>query len=486
MPSAPPATLPPLDEQGADDETLNDDDVGGLIAPLDDLPLADDDDLLTDPDFGIEPPSEPFGAEPDTSVEIDIGSGFGIDVGETGSDADDGIEGEQPFGNGLVEDSGDGLLPDAEERDGIEGEPAFVDDSELPDIDADEQGTEDEQRFGLLVAADETVLPNAARPWKRARLSQQRERCGALASADGQVVAGSSDLLWQERGRAAPLRIAIEGTRITSVALVGPDRDVALCVTAFGRLFRRARLGSEPERLFEWRRALEAAAADAQGIELRQLGSDEPRAVLARLSSGLLLRSDDEGQSFRPVEPELRARSLSAAGTPICALLATGTQLGLSFDAGQTWEAHELPSPARLVAAGEAPFLCGSGSTLAIGDAERGLVVSNDGGQSFTAVRGTANVTACAAGRCAGAPTVWAALYREADDLTELAQIDATTGTGSIIARVEVSDDNDPEHSFEASRLERLLWDGEQLYAVGGAGFWVFEPERNDPDPSRS
>jgi hypothetical protein len=487
MPSSPPATLPPLDEEGADDETLNDDDVGGLIAPIDELPLADDDDLLTDPDFGIEPPSDPFSADRDTPIEIDIGSGFGIDANESAPDADDSAGLEQPFGNGLDDDPEDALPPDAEERDGIEGEQALVDGSELPDIDADEQGTEDdERRFGLLVAADETQLGWAPRPWKLNRLSPQRERCGALALADASVVAGSSDLLWLDRGRATPVRIALEGTRITSLALVGRERNVALCVTAFGRLFRRSRFGSDSERLHDWRRALESSAAEAQGLELRQLGSDEPSAVLARLSSGHLIRSDDEGQSFRSVAPPLRASVLSPAGTPICALIAGGAKLGLSFDGGQTWEAHELPSPAREVAAGDAPFLCGSGSTLAIGDIERGLVFSNDGGQSFTAARGTAGVTACTAGRCAGTPAVWAAVYREAGDLTELVQIDATTGEGSIIARVELSDDHDPEHSFEASRLERLLWDGEQLYAVGGAGFWVFAPPRSDPEPGRA
>jgi hypothetical protein len=477
-PSAPPAALPPLDYEGNDDETLNDDDVGGLIAPLDDLPQADDDDdLLTDPDFGIDPPSDPFANDRDTPLEIDIGTGFGLDAKESEPEPDDSAGLEQPFGSGLADDAEEALPPDAEERDGIDDRAAPGEGLELPDIDADEQGSEIEDgRFGLLVAADETSIASAEHPWRATTLSPERERCGALAVADGTAVAGSSDLLWLERGRATPVRIALEGTRITSLALVGRERHVALCVTAFGRLLRRTRLGADSERLHDWRRAADCGANTSETLELRQLGPEEPRAVLGRVASGRLIRSDDEGTSFQALEPAVHARALSASGSPLVLLYEDGVTLGLSFDGGQRFEARELPTPAREVAGGETPLLAASGSTIAIADPARGLAVSNDGGKTFRLVAGAVGVTACTAGSLAGEGLVWAALYREASDATDLVLVNATTLEARIIARLETPEEQDPEHAFEGSRLERLVWDGEQLFGVGGAGLVSFQP----------
>jgi hypothetical protein len=478
--AAAPATLPPLDREGGDDETLNDDDVGGLIAPLDDLPLTDDeDDLLTDPDFGIEPPSDPFANDRDTPIEIDLGAGFGLDAREAEADPDDTAGPAHPVGSGLDEDAEAPLPADAEERDGVDDGRALLDGTDLPDLDADEPGTDrDDGSFGLLVTADETSMASAERPWRVSRLSPERERCGALAVAGSAAVAGSSDLLWLDHGRSAPVRTALEGTRITSLALVGREQSSVLCVTAFGKLLRRARLGGESERLHDWRRAAESSSVPPETLELRQLGSEQPRAVLGRLGSGRLIRSDDEGTSFRALEPSVGVRALSASGSPVVGLGVSDSTLVVSFD-GESFQARELPSPAREVAGGDAPQLAGSGETLAVADSERGLAVSSDGGRTFSLVRGAAGVTACTAGNFAGVAVVWAALYREANDATDLVLVDATTGEASIVARLETRDEQDPDHAIEGSRLERLVWDGEQLFGVGGAGFVTFQPPPN-------
>jgi hypothetical protein len=324
--------------------------------------------------------------------------------------------------------------------------------------------------------AEESALPFAERPWLVSRLAPERERCSALATAHGAVVAGSSDLLWLDPARSAPVRIALDGTRIASLALVGEDGDVALAVTAFGRLVRRSRLASDAERLGDWRRAAESSGNTAESLQLCQLGPAEPRAVLGRLTSGKLVRSSDDGTGFQPVETGFTAFALSPTGDPVVALTRDGAELQLSYDGGVSWARRDLGTPAREVGGGEAPLLASAGSTLVIADRERGLVLSSDGGLSFRGVDGCAGVTACCAGSLGGEPMAWAALYREANDETWLLQIDATTGRARVIARVETSDDADPEQGSEGARLERLLWDGQRLFAVGDAGFLRIEP----------
>jgi hypothetical protein len=102
-------------------------------------------------------------------------------------------------------------------------------------------------------------------------------------------------------------------------------------------------------------------------------------------------------------------------------------------------------------------------------------VLSTDAGITFQQVDGCAGVTACCIGLVDDQPTAWAALYREANDETWLVQIDVAAGRALVIARVESSDDADPEQGNEVARLDRLLWDGQRLFGVGDAGFLRFE-----------
>ena len=468
--------LPPLDPEEPDDE-LDDDSVGELIAPFDDEPAAgDDDEPLTDPDLGIEPPSESGTDDGEPVAELDLGSGWGL-VEDADGDARDEGELERSFGALRDEDLKENPGDEVDDRDGLEDGTPLVNDLELPEIDADEHGADHEQHmFGSLPTAEESALAFAEHPWRVTRLAPERERCSALASAGGAVVAGSSDLLWLDRGRSAPVRIALDGTRIASLALVGEEGDIALSVTAFGRLVRRARLASDAERLGDWRRAAETSGSGAESLEICQIGTAAPRSVVGRLTSGKLVRSDDDGNGFQPIETGFTAFALSPTGAPVAALTRDGAELQLSYDAGRTWVRRELATPAREVAGGEAPMLATSHSTLVIADRERGLVVSHDGGLAFRKVDGCASVTACTAGAAGGRSMVWAALYREANDETWVLQIDVERAEVHVIATLEGSDDGDSEQGAEAARIDRLLWDGERLFGVGDAGFIRVEP----------
>jgi hypothetical protein len=474
----PPAPDLDTDERGEDDE---DGDFGELLPDLEEAP----------PDDDADPDADPFGdAANDLEALLEGEALDGDDTNdlELGPDALEVDEEAPPEGDELGiqegahgEDAPEESFPsDDEERDGIDDRRPLVSDLDLPGLDADAEGTDDAlERFGTLVLAIELELPLASPAWSLTRLSPERERCSALGAAGDSVVAGSTDLLWQTPDRAAPLRVALDGTRITSLVLVGNERETVLCVTAQGRLVRRARLASDAERVADLGRMPELGAEPHQ-VELCQLGPDAPRAFIGRAASGLLFRSDDAGTTLRPLEPRRVVRALSPAGEPLVALAGDGKELLVSRDAGRAFASHPLDAPARAVAAGEAPRVASAGDVVALYDRERGLVVSTDSGRSFRDVAGIASATAGVAGSYEGRPVVWVALYSETRDLTRFVLVDASDGSARTIATLTGAADAEGEHATGA-RIERLVWDGRRLYAAGEAGLLVLAPEPNAP-----
>lgn len=463
----PEAPVDDPDGDGPSDHALDD-----LLPPLDDEATHadfDQDEFLTDPS-GIDPPSDPGSIDDALPADLDLGPS--LDFGEEEADAADAFGLAEP-GTGRDPEPSEDALPEADERDGLDDAPSGVDDADLPELDADDPDDGAAPLFGRLPAADESSLERAAAAWSVAVLGAARERCGALALDGGTLVAGSSDLLWLDEGRAAPVRIALDGTRITSIALLGPDRQIALCVTAFGRLLRRARQSSDAERLSDWRRAADLGGG-AESLELCALAG-EPNAVVGRLTSGRLIRSDDLGSSFYPLDETVTAFALSPAGSPLAALAKDGTTLVLSSDGGKTWSQHQLDDVAREIAGGEAPFLASEGSVIAIADGTRGVSVSSDGGRSFRRVPGCAGVTAITVGEHHGRLTAWAALYSEASDRTELALINVEEGRAELVATLTGALE-DGADSSGAARIERLVWDGRRLAGAGDPGLVAFEP----------
>jgi hypothetical protein len=184
------------------------------------------------------------------------------------------------------------------------------------------------------------------------------------------------------------------------------------------------------------------------------------------------VRSDDSGSTFRAV-PDTNALTMSSTGDPIAILTRDGARLGLSSDGGASFERLELESPAREVASGETPLVAASGNVVALGDAERGLVVSADGGRTFRRVAGVTNLTALCVGTLAGQERAFAALYRETDDHSLLVEIDPKTATAAIGAVLSLPLPDDPDAAAELGRVERLACDGERLWATGGFGLAV-------------
>jgi hypothetical protein len=467
------APAPPVDDPDGDGDGPSDHALDDLLPPLDDEPTNEDidaEELVTVPS-GLEAPSDPGGIDDALPPDLDVGPTF--DFGEEEEDAAD-VFGLVEPGTGKDQDLGEDALPEGEERDGLDDAPVGIEERDLPELDADDGVDGAVPTFGSLTTVDEAPLPRSAIPWVLTTLGTPRERCGALAVGGGVIVAGSSDLLWLDAGRSAPVRIALDGTRIASIALVGEDRQVALCVTAFGRLLRRARQSSDAERLNDWKRAAELGGG-AESLELCQLDG-EPNAVLGRLTSGRLIRSDDLGTSFTSLAEGLTVFALSPSGAPLAALARDGTELVLSADGGRSFTRSALPPLAQEIAGGDAPMLASAGPLLVIADGARGAVVSSDGGRTFHRVNGCAGATAVAVGTCQGRPTAWVTLYSETVDRTELALVDVERATAEVVAVLVGEPAEDAADAAGTGRLERLAWDGRRLLAVGDPGLVSFEP----------
>jgi hypothetical protein len=145
---------------------------------------------------------------------------------------------------------------------------------------------------------------------------------------------------------------------------------------------------------------------------------------------------------------------------------------------GMDWTSTRLDHVGRRIAEATSPLLAGMGSAVALADEARGLALSNDGGSSFALVDGCVGVTALAAGQLGADYLIWAALYREADDLTELCRVDAATRTAERIAELRAPAATRGEESAEQSRIRAMQWDplAERLWAVGQFGLTRFGP----------
>ncbi len=456
------------DEEGSDD-------FGELLPDLDEPALDDDDsDPIASQDVELE--ESPDDGVDDEPHELELGPDSVLP--EAGEEAGDAAGLEEPdAGEAEPEDT---LPADDEERDGIDDTRPLVSDLDLPGLDADAEGTEDDAaRFGALLATSELALPSAARPWRPVRLSPDRERCGALALGAGAVVAGSSDVLWLDAGSASPLRLALDGTHIVSLTLLGEPPDVVVAVTATGTILRRARRASASERMLELGRTPEEGGPDARGVDLCSLSPERAGSFLTRLPSGRLEVSHDAGATLRPVEPRVKVRALSPTPSPIVAVSENGRELLWANSAEGGFQRRELSGSALAVASGNAVFVASGHGVIVLADSERGLVLSTDEGRSFRDVAGSATVTACAIGLLDGRARVWFALYSEASDAARLVMVDVVDGSAEIIASIAGGGDDDSDEGPPSGRLDRLAWDGTRLYAAGEPGFLSLEPPRN-------
>ncbi|HKO52587.1 MAG TPA: hypothetical protein VJV79_32995 [Polyangiaceae bacterium] len=411
-------------------------------------------------------------------IELDLGTIVGIDdaLGEQENDSDSGFEVDPAVGLTLP----DALTPD-DGSEGLDDGSITVDESKFPSLEMDDgsEGIAAEREISLGTASDEARVPKAALPWQVLHPATALEACSALAvSAEG-VVAGSSDLLWFRSDSAKPLRVAVDGSALADLVLVGADQDIALASTKSGQLFRRARFASQAEQLTRFREQLRAPSAMRAQLSFGGALSDRQGRVLLWLHDGPLLDVLDAGDRFERLEFD--GKVLAVARESATILLGRGrarTLLTLDHGAGSS---VPLSGAALTVAQSAGPLLAAASGCLALGERGRALLVSSDAGENFRRVAGTASTTAIAGALLAGRPRFFAAVYRETSDQSDLLLIDPERAEAECIAHLDVAAEHSPSDAIERgewAKVSSLSWHApsSRLWAVGGFGVVSFEP----------
>ncbi len=321
-----------------------------------------------------------------------------------------------------------------------------------------EAGPEVERAF--LPSAPEGAIPEG--PRYEAEELLLGSSCSALGRDAQDVLAAAEHLMrfgHERRSDALP-----PGTKVTSLAVV--DGVTVLATT-------RGLMEAQPNGALSTLETPELARSS--GGEIAELGAaDGPFRLWARLRSGALMRR--RGGIWELHQAGGAVHALSAAAAQVALLVvARRPTLQLSVDGGSSFRERLLTEPAQTVALGNAPLLAAQGAFVALADSERGLAVSANAGESFLMVTGAVNVTAIALGELAGKPAVFAALYRESKDVTELVAVDAHSGAAVRIATLAGAPEEDSE---ESGRTSALLWESGNLWCAGGYGLTRLRPPR--------
>ncbi len=446
LPQAEALDLPDLDKGDEGDEV----DVGSI-----ELSLGDESDPL-DPEGTID------SYEVDIQVLTDSGSNEAasdLDVGvsdllEVLPEIAEGHESEAPPAATAELDlhletplESDDPSSDAElGDDGLEELPELM--SEEGDGDA---GPDLERAF--LPSAPEGEIPKG--PTYASEWLLLGSACSALC-AGGDVVLGAAEHLMRfgaER-RSDPLPV---GTRVSSLVLLATG-SVVMATT-------RGLLEFTVSGSWAFNEAPDQArGSGADIVELAAAPGEH--ALWARLSSGVLLRQ--RAGTWERHEAGGEVRALTCRGQHVTLLVISNRPtLQVSSDAGSSFRELLLPEAAATVALGPAPTAVSEGAVVALADAERGLCVSNDGGETFRMITGAVNVTAIAIGGNPASPTVFAALHREGRDLSELITVDPVTGVALSVAELSGQPDEEAE---ETGRTQALLFANGSVWSGGGYG----------------
>jgi len=284
--------------------------------------------------------------------------------------------------------------------------------------------------------------------------------CTALWAGRGSVLGAGEHLMRfgdERRSQTLPA-----GTRVSSLSLL--EDDSVMLATTRG-LLQVVGSAAEPE-------PVRGGSSDV--VELASVRSARYR-LWARLSSGALMRQREGVWEQHETGGAVRALTSDERHLTLLVVSHRPT-LQLSSDGGSSFREILLPEPAATVAQGAAATAVSRGSLVALADAERGLCISNDGGETFRMVVGAVNVTAIALGEHAGAATVFAAVHREGKDLTEILAVDADSASPSKIAELAGQPEEDTE---ETGRTQALVFESGSLWAAGGYGLTRLRPPRS-------
>jgi hypothetical protein len=488
----PPEDLPPLDgsEQDADDH-----DSGDILTELPDTfggedPTDLDDAVASDLDVGVR-------------LEDDCSEGD-AEVGELPLDFDDVMlvpdeasatdaETEAPVAQADLDGSAD-LEPVPERfagdtEDGAIEDVRYLVSEELPGLDADEESSAGGDTWDLAAAGNDEPLPPWVEPrWCEAELPAEpssRPSAAVVLEPDAVVAAGAT-LVRIDRDLRATTTLPDTPAQVSSLVALGARHETLVFSTRAGGLWRYPGPAGGLEALPDWRRAAGVTTAQPVTLDLCAVPG-RPQCVLARTSGGRLLGSHDGGSRFELLELHGKILAVCAAGSRLLALSAGkhGTCLLESLDAGRCWSTIGLEGIAARIASGPAPLLVADADAVVLADAALGVAVSTSGGTAFQRVRGAVGPTALAVGHLDGRAVAWAALYREADDASDLCLIDVSSASALRIGTVRARDGSDES---EGARVAALLWSAPQrrLWAAGDFGLRCFTPPDRDVTESIS
>ena len=409
-------------------------------------------------------------------VELDLGSMVELDENERNSG--DEPDGELAMDPTLGLDVPEALLPD-DGSEGIDDPDIVVDESKFPELKSDDgsEGIAAEREIVLGVAGDEARLSLAAAQYRAEKPKTAFEACSASTARGKSVVVASSDLLWFRADETTPLRLAIDGTALADVALVGAREDIVIAATRTGQLFRRARFASQAEQLVRFREFHRPLSGPRAELSFGATHAEDLSSLYVATADGSLVRVSEAGERFERVE--LPGKIISLARESASAIVASGRDALLVFPSTERTPVA-LHGPAYTVARAEAPLLATANTSIALSEPARAVLASLDGGLSFQSVPGTARATALAGVNDAAAPRFYAAIYRETSDETDIVVIDPARAEAQIVARITGADDtataDDPADRAEWARVARLSWHAESgaLWAVGGFGVLRF------------
>jgi hypothetical protein len=471
--------LPPLDTgDQEDDEALGPElPLGALLdeeAALDDdgtpVDVGEDTELLADPDDA----STAADAAEETAVEYDIAVIPLEGVPALDRDAND---------EGIAVDVFDGAIDAIPELEGSQDDGAhepldFAISEELPAIDADDEGwfEESPDLSALQILRDDPPPPWSALRWDERRPAELFGEASCLALVPGGLVLAGTELCYVPSSGQPRRALETAGGRVVSVC--GTTDGSVLFATTAGTLGRTAVAGAAVG-LAGWREVAGLTSVEQRALELTAVPGQER--VFARASNGALLMSEDAGRHFERVELCSAVHACTANGAGFVALLGPAGEPKLAFSTGaDTVTLLDLEGPARNVALSEEPRIAAHGRVIAVGSYGHGLAVGLLDQGSVAVIAGTHEVTAIAAGERNGHTVVWAALFREARDETELVEIDPHTSVVERIASLcKPAEDSDAGEGH--SRVTALVWDPEacRLWVAGAFGLTSFAPPRS-------
>jgi hypothetical protein len=378
----------PDDEgEGERDESFED-----LLTALDEDQEGDpfDDADARDLDTGIELDALDDKGEDGDEHEVDVGPiDEGISFDDRAEDDDHGAEGD-----GTEDDLDlDGARSD--DDGGAEGTSEApedeVDESALPELDADEEDEEDDAELAeeLLAVAAAATIPWEAMRWAPLDGAGAAVPCHAVAAAGGVVIAVGEVLLIVDDGA----RAARRATGFAGAVAVAVTDGILLAATARGQLLYGAD-GAE--------------AAALPGFRARgpvTLAATEGRVWIS--SDGALLCFSSPHTLAAVREDSVLA--IAASGAAVLAITRDESGPALERRRGDDEGSDSLPLGGvarRIVERARGPLQLAAGDggrAVAITDGAR-LAISRDGGRSFDAIDVGPIASIAFAGPLAGAP----------------------------------------------------------------------------------